>query len=223
MRIYTFCRSQTLEWLSSTQPAVKIDPFSAGTSLKSWLNHRPYSSLLLRPAMRKAAASLNRTVSLGHGRPQSWSDTSAFADSDESHISPSIPSMWPQESAILQLYHTCTCQKTAAPDLTDEAAPTVRLWGSQWVLLQSILLPWRHSRPQCSCLKFLLLQPTAWMLCILGDKSSLPRKVTQQASTHGLSWDKRALQGLRTAGYWEKHLQAEKTVEYYYLLWENRI
>lgn len=193
---------------------MNIDPLSAVTSLKSWLNHCPYSSLLLSPTTSKAAVSLNRTVSLGHGRPQSWSDTSAFTDSAESHFSPSIPSAWPQELAILPLCHTCTCQKTAASDITDEAAQTVRLWGSQRALLQSILLPWRHSRPQRSCPKFLLLQPTAWMLCFLGDKGSLPRKVTQQSSTHSLSWDKSSLRGLGTVGYWEKQPQVEKTVEY---------
>lgn len=109
-------------------------------------------------------------------------------------------------------------RKNAASDLTDEAAPTVRLWGSQRVLLQSILLPWRHSRPQRSCPKFLLLQPTAWMLCFLGDKGSLPRKVTQQSSTHSLSWDKSCLQGLGTVGYWDKQPQEEKTVEYNLLI-----
>lgn len=89
-----------------------------------------------------------------------------------------------------------------------------RLWGSLQALLQPVLWPWRHSRLQFSCPKFLLLQPTAWMLCFLGDKGSLPRKVTQQSSARSLSWDKGCSAGPEGSGISGQQSQAEKTVRW---------
>lgn len=95
---FCFFGNQTLGWWPATLPAVSIDPTSASASLKTRLNHCPHSILPLGPTAREAAVSLGRYLKEHHRHD--WTP-SAFTDSAESHLGPSIPSVWPHEGHLL--------------------------------------------------------------------------------------------------------------------------
>lgn len=137
------------------------------------------------------------TVSPVHGRPQSWLDTSALADSTESHFSLSFPSVWPQELLALQL--------SSVQELRLLTSQTKQrwLWGSEEVG-EHCCNPYYgredtagHRAPAQSSSFCNQLPECCASLEIRG---SLPWKVTQQSSTRSLSWDKSCSMGPEGSG-----------------------
>lgn len=146
-----------------------------------------------------------------------------FTDSAESHFIP--PAFPPRGLRSRSFYKTCPKRvfyiflmsrlKAAASHGLTQTKQHRPLRFEEVAAIRSLAVK-THSRPQRSCPKFLLLQPTAWMLCFSGDKGSLRRKVTQLSNTHTHTASpeiRASLQGLRMAGYWENSYKVVKTEE----------
>lgn len=112
---------------------------------------------------------------------------SVCADSTVSHLSHSIPSGWPQEPL-----------SSSVQRLNILKTPTKQCWPGGCREVDEYCCNLYYS---CSnCPKFLLLQQTAWMLCFLEDKGSLPWKVTKQSNTDSFSCDKSYCMGPEGSG-----------------------
>lgn len=154
------------------------------------------------------------TVSLGHGRPQSWLDASALADSAESRYSPSIPSAWPQEPLIPSASSYLHALQKLRP-LTLQTKQR-RPWGFEEVS-ERCCNPYDgredtagHSAPAQSS-SFCNQLPEC---CASQEIRAASHERWLSNPAHRASPEIRVLcRGLRTVGYWEKQSQAEKTVE----------